>query len=248
MENTCCKAMAVAVCMVLAGMATGGCQQPSLWGDTASSKGDGFSTHPVQWAYDGELVNFDFWPARSGSHYVVFECEGKAVVVQEAENRGFLWTRSFKAGDKPKEYSIWATSYMRRGRYDWVYDKTTKEWYEHVGYRDRADSITGEKGMTIRCYRIQLKVPVPAPAGKPKAVTLKLTKEDGTSIKVPRRKSLISEERGFVLVGPDEEGKYEVRYTPTHNEVNRTGFTDVVVLVEHPNGKVTEIKQRWRTP
>lgn len=234
-------------CLLVPALLSAGCGGKAvLWGNTASSKDDGFSTDKVQWAYDGETVTFDFW-TKSSSDYVVFECTGDAVAVPMDDKGTFQWSRSFKAGTEPKNYTVWATGYLRRGRVDWVYDKTAKEWYILQGYRDKADKITGEKRMTIRCYRIELRIEIAAPEGRPKSVSLALIKEDGTRVKVAQRTSLLGDKRGFLLIGP-EDGNYHVLYAPTYKEVSRTGYTIAEVIVEHAGGRIARIEQRWQTP
>lgn len=235
----------------LAVLAGGGCARPSatLWADTGSTKGT-FSRLSRQWAYDGEPVTFELGCA-PGVNYVVFGVDGDETVVEVPTSLGrFRDTRTFKAGDKPIEYEVYAMAFVIRGRRDWYYDKADKAWYYHPGLSDKPDvEASGEETIRIVCYRREIRVALKGRGGPPKEVDLSLVKTTGERVRIPWRRSTDdAAARGFLLLGPDKKGTYEVSYSPTCQEVSRAGTTLVETLITHADGVLERVRQSLDTP
>jgi hypothetical protein len=220
-----------------------------LWADTAQADGS-FSRQHRQWAYDGEPVTFELECASAPSVYVVFGVAGDDTVVNTAKIEGrYRWTHVFHAGPKPQTYEVYAIPLAIRGRCDWIYDKTDEKWYHYPGANERPDvQIADEQTIQITCYRLDVRVPFEGRGGPPKRVELSLTKADGTRKVIPPRPKREGDAAGFVLLGPDKTGAYEVAYVPRYDEVSRAGKTRVEVLVEHADGSVERLTQDLDTP
>jgi len=238
--------------LLLAVLASGGCirHPTAMWADTASPTG-GFSNLHRQWAYDGEPVTFEL-ECPVGTNYVVFGVDGNETVIEEAASVGrFRVTRTFKAGPKPVTYEVYATPFVTRDRRDWYYDDVDKSWYFHPGSNDKSDiAVASEKSIQIVCYRREVHVKMEARGGAPTAVDLTLTTATGEVTRVPRRRPGDSPETrgGFLLLGPDKKGVFEISYQPTYKEVGRSGETLVEVLVTHADGTLERVRQSLDTP
>jgi len=237
--------------IALAAAAAGGCVRTSgmLWADTATPTG-GFSRLARQSAYDGEPVTFEMECA-PGVNYVVFGVEGNETVVEVPTSLGrYRDVRTFRAGDKPVTYEVYATPFVIRGVRDWYYDSAEKAWYFHPRSGDRTDVQAGpEETIRIVCYRREVRVPIKGRGGPPKAIDLRLTAASGEVTRVPwRRPADGPDARGFLLLGPDKKGLYEVTYQPTYKEVSRSGTTLVEALVTHADGTLEQVRQDLDTP
>ena len=82
--------------------------------------------------------------------------------------------------------------------------------------------------------------------GQARDMVLRLIRSDGAVSERRVRKS--AEEQGLILTGPDGGGRYTVRYTPTWQEVNRVGKTEVELVVSYADGSQNVHKKTIDTP
>jgi len=255
MRITRCHNPSVAVAIMLLALACAplaGCGPQAyarIWADTALAGGK-FSIQRHQWAYDGEPVTFELETDPGAVHFVVFGLEGDETVVASGDVAGrYRWTRTFSAGPEPREYEIYAQPFLLRGRCDWVYDKTKDAWLFYPGTGERPDIPSAkEQTMRITCYRTRIRLPVRPRGGPPKRIELALARMTGERTSIPRREGEKADADGFLFVGPDNSGAYEVVYTPKHTEISRAERTRLELVVEHADGSVERIAKDIDTP
>jgi len=241
---------AAVAAVLLASLAAGCVRSPAtLWADSALADGR-FSSAPRQWVYDGEPVLFELQVAPGAANYVVFSVGDDAALVEAEEGRGhYRWTHVFQAGHEPQQYEVCATPFVVRERRDWIYDRHEEAWLFYPAADDRPDVQTAtEQVMRITCYRREINLEFRARGGAPKAVTLTLVTSAGGEAVVPRRDPVRQGDRGFLLLGPDDRGMYQVTYGPAHDQVSRAGTTQVNLVVEHADGSVERIRDVLDTP
>ncbi len=245
--------IAVAIGLVaLACAPLAGCRRLAyarMWADTALAGGK-FSIQRHQWAYDGEAVTFELEADPGGVNFVVFGIDGDETVVQSGDVAGrYRWTRTFHAGLEPRQYEVYAQTFLMRGKCDWIYDKTKDAWFFYPGSTELADIPSAkEQRMRITCYRTEIRLPVEPRGGPPKRVEMLLMKMTGERTSIPRREGEKDETAGFLLIGPDAKGACEVLYTPKHTEVARGGRTRVELIVQHADESLERIVKDIDTP
>jgi len=245
--------IAVAISLVaLACAPLAGCRRLAyarMWADTALAGGK-FSIQRHQWAYDGEPVTFELETDPGGVNFVVFGIDGDETVVESGDVGGrYRWTRTFHAGLEPRQYEVYAQTFLMRGKCDWIYDKTKDAWFFYPGSADRPDIPSAkEQIMRITCYRMEIRLPVEPRGGPPKRIELALTTMTGERTSIPRRDGEKDDNGGFLLVGPDARGACEVIYTPKHTEVARGGRTRVELIVQHADESLERIVKDIDTP
>jgi hypothetical protein len=221
----------------------------TMYADTRTDQGDGFTNKSPQWAYDREPVTLDFAPDLAVSDYAVFTWPGgKLDVLNRSDliNTYFRGVGVFKAGPEPRKNVVQARAYTVRGRPDWYYDKDTRQWVNHVTKTDRADIEVGKAEMEIICYRIDLDIPFTPAGGKAEDVRLEIIRSDGTCASRSVRSA--PDEAGLALSGPGPGGAWHARYRPTWEEVNRVGSTQVRLVVTSADGSQDTIKRTLETP
>jgi len=224
--------------------------QPSarLWADTGGP--GGFSYEKRQYAYDGQPVTFELECVPSKNLYAVFGTGSQDAVVNTPTSAGrYRWTHAFAGGIKPTTYEVYAAAFEVRDRCDWVYNKLKDTWECYPGSNDKPDvKATLDLVVEIRCYRVQVRVKFLGRGGPPREVGLALVKPSGESVRIPRRRGVAADSPGFILLGPDNDGAYEVSYAPTFKEVGRGGKTRAEVVIEHSSGAVERLVQELDTP
>lgn len=238
--------------VVLAAMALGGCtlhERATMYADTLTTDKDGFTNRSPQWAYEGEKVTFDFAPDLAAANYVVFTWPGDKVDVLTSQmivNSYFRGIGVFKAGREPRRSIVRAVAYTVRGQPDWYYDKESTAWQFHPPGSDSIDIAVGEAEMEIICYRVTIDMAFKAGRRRVADTVLRIIRDDGT--KTELRGAAKTRGKGFELRGPNADGEYHVRYTPTHDEVNRTGKTDVELLLTYTDGTQETLSETIDTP
>ncbi len=230
------RSLAALMLMFVAIMAAGGCvryQSAVLYADTLTREETGFNMRSPQYAYHGEPVTFDFAPDYAATHYtIIIWPDGSPEMLGQKDvvNTYFRVTRSFEGAVKPREYKVIARGYQRVGSADWYFDTRTEQWTFQPMSRDMSDRLTGEADMTIRCYIINLDLPIRPGNRTLRKVELSLIRDD------MQRTTVGIDSPGVRLIGPDPSGEYRLQYTPKYNEINRTGQTDIELLVRYTDG------------
>jgi hypothetical protein len=238
--------------VVLAAVALGGCQlheRATMYADTLTTDKDGFTNRSPQWAYEGEKVTFDFAPDLVAADYVVFTWPGDKIDVlsrQQTVNTYFRGIGVFKAGREPRRSIIRAIAYTVRGQTDWYYDKESATWQFHPPGSDPHDIAAGEAEMEIICYRVTIEMTFKAGRREMADAVLRIVRDDGSKTELRNAAKALG--KGFELRGPGADGKHHVRYTPTHDEVNRTGKTDVELLLTYTDGTQETLSETIDTP
>ncbi len=217
--------------------------------DTASPSG-AFTADRRQFAYDAEPVTFQFDTEGGALTYVVFNIEGRDTVVELPKTMGrYELTHRFRAGHQPLDYVVYATAFVVRGRRDWIYDKNDGTWHLHPRPDDPADVIvTRQQTIQVTCYRQPIRLTFESPRGAPKSLALVLTTATGRRTEVPRRPGPEDPQAGFLATGSATGGTWEVSYTPTYEEVSRSGTTHVELLVKHADGSLERVEAEVETP
>lgn len=242
----------LALVLLLAAAAAPGCAAMAsarLWADTAQADGAP-SIQRHQWAYDGETVTFELECDDGPARFVVFGAQGRETVVNTAALPGrYRWARTFNAGAEPKTVEVYAAVYLQRGKCDWVLDRSQDTWYFYPGGAEKPDLVAArEQSMKITCYRTEIRMPFAGRGGVPKRIELTLLKATGERKAIPPRRRVEADDKGFLLIGPDAAGQFEVVYTPTHDEVSRAGTTRAELLVEHADGAADRLIKDIDTP
>lgn len=220
-----------------------------MYADTLTDAKDGFTLRSPQWAYEGEQVTFDFAPDLAISDYAVFAWpDGKSDVLTrgDLQQSYFRGLGTFKAGAEPRHNTIRATAFTRRGVPDWYFDKDKKTWVHHLPIGDPADIAVGSAQMEIVCYRVNIDLEFSLGSRVLADAVLYIIKGDGT--RVSRRIAVGPADPGFELRGPDAKGRYHVRYSPTHKEVNRIGRTGVELVLSFKDGTQDTLARKIDTP
>ena len=243
--------------VVLGAAALCGCQnwqtlffeKATLYADTRTTEGDGFTLKSPQWAYDGEPVTFDFQPDPAPTNYVVFYWPDEKTDIltrKDITRTGYRGIGAFKAGPSPRKNTVRAVAYMIRGKCDWFLDKDTNKWEYYRSVTDEPDMIVGEAQMEIIRYRVDIDIPFGGKGRVLKEATLTLLKSDGTN--AVRRAAPPGGQGGLEIVGPDAKGVCRARCAPTWKEVNRVGTTHVELLVSFQDGTQEIITREIDTP
>lgn len=227
--------------VVLSAAAAAGCADMSamfepatLYADTRIADKDGFTNRGPQWAYHMEPVTFDFAADLAATDYAVFIWPGgqQDVLLRMDALETLTYFRGvgrFKAGPEPRRNTVQAVAYMNRGERDWYLDNTTGEWTFHPMRSDEADVMVGRADMDIVCYRRDLDIAFQVPSGRRiEGIELRFNKDDGTA--VARRLGDEGLTGPLELVSDLGSNTHRVRYTPTWEEVNRTGETPVELI------------------
>jgi len=235
---------------VLAG-AVGGCVRGTgrLWADTATPTGT-LSLLEEQWAYDGEPVMFEL-EVDVPADYVVFGAEGRETLVEIAKAMGrYQWTHTFIAAEEPQVYEVYAVPYLIRLRRDYIYDRADDTWYFYQTGSDKPDVKSAKLvTMNVTCYRRDVHVRFKGRGGAPEEVALALVTETRQRSTIPPCPDpTVEKPDGYVLTGPYAGDTYDVRYTPTFQEVSRAGKTRVEILVKHADGTLERIESVLDTP
>lgn len=243
----------------------GGCMMADsavLYADTHTMAETGFTLRSPQYAYNDEPVTFDFAPDYRMTHYAIFiwpDGSAQHLGLNDIVNTYFRAVRSFKGAVEPREYRVEARGFNRVGESDWYYDRETQRWEYFPMSRDAADRSTGSASMVIRCYLINLDLPLEAGGRRIERAELSLIRYDGS------RTTHIAAAAGAAgavggaggadaaggaarLVGPDRRGNYRLLYTPVWSELNRTGTTELEVLIHYADGTQELKKQTIDTP
>ena len=243
--------LSLAAAGLLACLASAGClyHEPSrLLADTALPGGE-FSAQRTQQAYDGEPVTFEMQCAPGAGRYVVFSLQGKDYLADIPQAAGvYRWTRVFHAGATPQTYTVNASPFLVSGKRDWVYNRTTESWDYYPGPNDKPDIARGEEQqMKIICYRATVRFRFKSALDRPEGLVLTLTTDTGQTSRHSASQAR-TDERRLALAGPDKDGFFEATYTPTHEEVSRTGKTHAKLVVAYAGGETTVLEQDIETP
>ncbi len=241
--------MAVGMGSTACRSATGIFLQPAtLYADSRTDAGDGFTNRSPQWAWHEEPVTFDFAPDPASADYAIYLWpDGSKQYVTRSDEFGgyFRGVGVFRAGAEPRKNTVRAEAYTVRGANDWYYDKDRDEWVHHRMKTDEADWPAGSAEMEIICYRKEVNIPFPA--DKPvERVELRLTRADGT--RSVHEVEFPGDGGAPEIFGPDDDGMYHVRYAPTWKEVSRTGTTRVELVVTCTDGKRKLFEDTVDTP
>lgn len=236
--------------------AGGGCMMADRavqYADTHTMAETGFTLRSPQYAYHDEPVTFDFAPDYRMTHYAIFIWpDGSSQHLGQGDivNTYFRAVRRFKGAVEPREYRVEAQGFNRVGESDWYYDRQTERWEYFPMVRDAADRSTGSASMVIRCYLINLDLPLDAEGRRIERVELSLIRYDGsrTTHVAPAAGGADAAGGAARLVGPDRRGNYRLLYTPVWSELNRTGTTDLEVLINYGDGTQELKKQTIDTP
>lgn len=224
-------------------------EKATLYADTRTTDKDGFTNKSPQYAYEGEEVTLDFQADLGATDYAVFIWpDGKPDLLTRADlvKTYFRGVGVFKAGREPRSNIIRTVAYNERGERDWFYDDDTKQWVYHQIQGDEPDFEVGRAQMEIICYRVDIDIPFQGGERQVKDIALEIIREDGS--RTTRRIKVLDDEPGFRLDGPDTKGVFHVRYTPTAKEVNRTGTTDVKLVLTYDDGSKKTIATTIDTP
>jgi hypothetical protein len=237
---------AALACLAAAGCTAQGSAR--LWADTGGP--DGFSYNDQQYSYDGQPVLFEFECEPSRLTYAVFGTGSHDTVVNTPTSAGrYRWSHAFSGGTQPTTYEVYATAFDMRGKCDWVYNKQKDTWEFYPGTVDKPDvKIAPDLVIKITCYRVEVHQKFAGRGGPPKQVSLTLAKPNGESVQIPQRRGAATDAPGFLLLGPDKDGAWEVSYTPSWKEVGRGGTTSAEIVVEHADGAVERLVQKLKTP
>jgi hypothetical protein len=144
---------------------------------------------------------------------------------------------------------VYAALFMIRDKCDWVYNKQKDNWEQFPLPNDKPDiKAAPEQVVQIISYRVEVRMKFAGRGGPPKQAVLTMVTPSGDSIRIPQRKGAALDGPGFLLLGPDAEGMYEVSFSPSYKEVGRGGKTRAELVVEHANGRTERVVQELDTP
>ncbi len=112
---------------------------------------------------------------------------------------------------------------------------------------DSRDMALASAAVNVGVYQSAVEFEVKLPEGTPNwAITrLIIKRTDGRAARVTHANR---SDRGFKVTGPDDAGRYRVRYDPLIDEVNRDGVTQAELQVADEQGRITTVATTFPTP
>lgn len=135
--------------------------------------------------------------------------------------------------------------FQQRGNRDFI--KVRGEWLQSSSPYEEPDRLIASDEVTLDVYQVRVSLEIPRPPLDLDIGTgiLRIQRDDGTSTTLyvdrPGRP-------GFTIVGPEPNGRYEITYEPSGDELNRTGTTAVRFSVLDVGGQRHEAQAVLETP
>ena len=233
----------------------GGCTFASLASTTGPvPPGGTWSTAPKQRVHLGETVRFDFllvdWlsnpidPLGIADYCVVF-IDGERIETEPDARGHFRFTHKFVQLAPGDRVTVQADAYRQRAHRDFM--KVAGEWLTSESPYEISDSRVAGARLTFEVYEAVIELTIDRPAFDldPDSGVLRIRRRDGRVVSVYSNKP---GRAGFLLTGPDADGRYQVTYRPGGDELNPNGTTEIEFEVYDVSRTSHRITTRIETP
>ena len=255
------RGVAIGLSLVALLAGAGGCTFASLASTTGPvPPGGTWSTASRQAVRLGETVRFDFvlvdWlsnpidPLGIADYCVVFI--GQERIETEADARGhFRFAYTFDRRHLPNgvatgdRVTVEAAAYRQRANRDFM--KIAGEWLMSESPYEIADARVASASLTLEVYEALFELTIERPAFDldPDSGVLRIWRRDGGVVSVYSNKP---GRPGFLLTGPDADGRYRVTYRPGGDELDPNGSTEVEFEVYDVSRTPHRTTKRIETP
>ncbi len=233
----------------------GGCVSGSLATNTGPHPPQQrWSPAAKQMAHVGEQVDFDFvlvdaWgrfrSATGAADYCAVQVGDERLELDPDEAGRFRFSHRFDRCQPGERVAVRATAYAQRGRRDFI--RVQARWLaadEEAGQADRRVAAAAIS-MTVYQAAVELSIPRGADEMDFASGVLRIHKVDGRLAAVHVAQD---QRRGFVITGPDGQGRYQMQYRPDGDELNPTGTTSYEFVIEDVGGRRHTLAGTLPTP
>ena len=233
----------------------GGCVSASLATNTGPRPpGQHWSTAPIQQVHCGEEVRFDFVlvdprgrllnPLGLADYCVAF-IGAERFEADPEPNGHFRFVYSFDRIQPGATIPVRADAYRRVGGRDYI--RVQGQWLQSLSPYEIADKRIAGDTLILAAYQVEIELSLVRPPDdlEPDSGVLRIRRDDGvvTSVYIDR-----PGRPGFALTGPDADGYYRVRYTPTGGQLNPVGKTEVEFVIYDLAGHRHRVTAELDTP
>jgi hypothetical protein len=213
-----------------------------VWANSNSDDANVGSSSSPHYVHVGETVQFRVYVQPDAASYVLMDFGGNMYMLPRVSPGEYGLTKKFDDSWRDRTCYITASAYRKLGRSDYMAEGTIVRKMDIEN--DPADQFLGSGSMSVVCY--QSKVVIRIKAGNPEPdwskASLRIFGLNNQVFTIPMGRPTSD---GFVALGQDTWGYYNIFYEPSFNQIHRTGKTRAIFTYPDSNAKNEQTLELW---
>ncbi len=214
-----------------------------IWANSDSDDPNIGSPRSPHYVHVGENVQFRVYVQPDAASYVLLDFGGNLYMLPKISPGEYGLTKKFEDSWRDRTCYLTASAYRKLGRSDYMAEGTIVRKMNLEN--DPADQFLGSGSMSMVCYQSKVVIQIKA-AGTTEPdwskASLRVFGLNNQIFTIPMGQPSSD---GFVALGRDAWGYYNIFYEPVFGQIHRTGKTKAIFTYPDPNTKSEQSLEVW---